>query len=124
MIRGPGAILKRPDASQNSINIAGCQWLELRDLEITGGSAGIRIAKQGSHMAKFLLFEGLHIHHIGGVAITANNEGNTTGCSRKRNTSAAKPSKSNSAITRPGIDIETLHLFDSPSHERHARMNS
>lgn len=77
IIRAKGAILKRPDARQNSINMAGCQWLEIHDLEITGGSAGIRIEGKGNREAEFLLFEGLHIHHVGGVAITANNSKST-----------------------------------------------
>lgn len=77
IIRAKGAILKRPDERQNSINMAGCQFLELHDLEITGGSAGIRIERQGARQSKFLLFEGLHIHHIGGVAITANHAQST-----------------------------------------------
>ena len=74
---GAKVVLKRPDARQNTINMNGCQYLVLRGIEITGGDAAIRIAKQGEHMAKFILLEGLHIHHIGGVAVTANNEGNT-----------------------------------------------
>jgi hypothetical protein len=77
VIRGQGAILKRPDAKQNSINIAGCQHLEIHGLEITGGSAGIRIERKGEHQPKSLRFEGLHIHHVGGVAITANHPEST-----------------------------------------------
>ncbi len=74
---GAKAVLKRPDGRQNTINMNGCQYLVLRGIEITGGDSAIRIAKKGEHMAKFILLEGLHIHHIGGVAVTANNEGNT-----------------------------------------------
>ena len=77
IIARKGAILKRTDAKQNCLNIAGCQYLTLSGLEITGGSAGIRIAKKGNVMAKFLTFTGLHIHDTAGAAITANNEGNT-----------------------------------------------
>ncbi|NNM30402.1 MAG: right-handed parallel beta-helix repeat-containing protein, partial [Akkermansiaceae bacterium] len=73
---GARVVMKRPDARQNTINMAGCRHLVLDGLEITGGSAGIRIAKQGDHMAKHLVFRNLHIHHIGGVAITANHPGN------------------------------------------------
>jgi hypothetical protein len=76
-IRAKGAILKRPDARQNSINMAGCQYLEIHDLEITGGSTGIWIERQGKAQPKHLLFEGLHIHHVGGVAITANHSTST-----------------------------------------------
>ena len=35
---------------------------------ITGGSAGIRIFRDGEAMAGDLVFEVLHIHHVGGVA--------------------------------------------------------
>ncbi|MGK0190389.1 MAG: parallel beta-helix repeat protein [Verrucomicrobiales bacterium] len=66
-------ILKRPDTRQNSINLTGCQHLIVKDIEITGGAAAIRIGKQGEHLAKFITLENLHIHHIGGVAVTANN---------------------------------------------------
>jgi len=77
IIRGEkGAIIKRPDARQNTLNLAGTQYLTIRDLEITGGSAGIRIHKAGDRPAKFVTLEGLHIHHIGGVAITCNHAGN------------------------------------------------
>ena len=73
---GAEVVLRRPDARQNTINMHGCRHLTLRGFEITGGSAGIRIGKQGDQMSGFLTFEALHIHHIGGVAITANHEGN------------------------------------------------
>lgn len=75
-IRGlEGAVLKRPDAQQNTINMAGCQHLILRGLEITGGDAAIRIYKDGERQAGFLTFENLHIHDTSGVAVTANNDG-------------------------------------------------
>ena len=72
---GARVTFKRPDARQNSINLAGCQHFVLKGIEITGGDAAIRIGKQGEHLAKFITIEDLHIHHIGGVAITANNPG-------------------------------------------------
>ena len=72
---GARVVIKRPDARQNTINLAGCQHLIIRDIEITGGSAGIRIGKGGPHLAKFITLENLHIHHIGGVAVTANYPG-------------------------------------------------
>ncbi|MGC6464712.1 MAG: right-handed parallel beta-helix repeat-containing protein [Akkermansiaceae bacterium] len=72
---GAKVIFKRPDARQNTFNLAGCQHLVIRDLEITGGSAGIRIGKKGDHLAKHITLENLHIHHIGGVAVTANYAG-------------------------------------------------
>ncbi len=69
---GAKVIFKRPDAKQNSINLAGCQHLNIRDLEITRGDAGVRIGGKGPNLAKFITLENLHIHHIGGVAVTAN----------------------------------------------------
>lgn len=73
--RNARVIIKRPDANQNTINLGGCQHLIIRDLEITGGSAAVRIGKKGPHSAKFITLENLHIHHIGGVAVTANYPG-------------------------------------------------
>ena len=72
---GAKVVFKRPDSRQNTFNLAGCQHLIIKGFEITGGSAAIRIGKQGEHLAKFITFEDLHIHHIGGVAITANYPG-------------------------------------------------
>ena len=77
MAEGAEVILKRPDARQNTINLSGCQHFILRGIEITGGDAAIRIGKRGEHLAKFITIEDLHIHHIGGVAVTANNPGET-----------------------------------------------
>lgn len=77
VIRGErGAVIRRPDARQNTINLAGASHLVLRDLEITGGASGIRIFAEGGSPASHITLENLHIHHIGGVAITCNHEGN------------------------------------------------
>jgi hypothetical protein len=73
---GARVILHRPDARQNSINIIGSQYLILRGIEITGGSSGIRLMKSDHALCKFVTIEGMHIHHIGGVAVTANSPGN------------------------------------------------
>ena len=70
------AVLHRPDARQNTINIIGAQHLILRGLEITGGSTGIRMMKSDTHACKFVTIEAMHIHHVGGVAVTANSPGN------------------------------------------------
>ena len=73
---GATAILRRPDERQNSIDIQGAQFLVLRGLEITGGSTGIRLSKSERHPCRFVTLENLHIHHVGGPAITANHGGN------------------------------------------------
>ena len=73
---GERAVLHRPDARQNTINVVGAQHLILRGLEITGGSTGIRLMKSETHPCKFVTLEGMHIHHIGGVAVTANHAEN------------------------------------------------
>jgi hypothetical protein len=70
------AVLHRPDARQNTINMVGAQYLILRGLEITGGSTGIRLMKSDSHPCKFVTIEEMHIHHVGGPAVTANSPGN------------------------------------------------
>ncbi|MGD9126026.1 MAG: right-handed parallel beta-helix repeat-containing protein, partial [Planctomycetia bacterium] len=71
------ATLHRPDDRQNTINIEGAQHLVLRGIEITGGSTGIRLKKTDRHACKFVTIQDMHIHHVGGAAITANNKGNT-----------------------------------------------
>lgn len=74
---GARAVLRRPDRNQNTMNLVGCQYLVIQDLEITGGAAGIRIGRDGPHLAKFIALQGLHIHHVDGVAVTANFPGET-----------------------------------------------
>ncbi len=73
---GARAVLHRPDARQNTINIEGGQHLVLRGLEITGGSTAIRMTRSSKHACKFVTLEQMHIHHVGGVAVTANHPGN------------------------------------------------
>ncbi|MFT5495794.1 MAG: hypothetical protein ACI9TH_001187 [Kiritimatiellia bacterium] len=77
IIRGEGAVIKRPDARQNTINMIGVQYLKLQDIEITGGDTAIRISGTREYPARSVTLEGLHIHHIGGVGVTCNHEGNT-----------------------------------------------
>ena len=69
-------VFRRPDARQNTFNLAGTQYLTIKGLEITGGSTAIRIYKRGDRMAKFVTLEALHIHHVGGPAVTCNHKGN------------------------------------------------
>ena len=77
IIRGEkGTVFQRPDQRQNSINIVGAQHLILRNLEITGGASGIRIYATGQMAASHITLENLHLHHIGGVGVTCNHDGN------------------------------------------------
>ena len=72
---GEQVTFERPDARQNTFNLAGNQHLHLKGFEITGGASGIRIAPEGDRQPSDVLIEDVHIHHIGGVAITCNHAG-------------------------------------------------
>jgi len=76
-----GAVLTRPNAQQNTINIEGAQHLVLQGLEITGGSIGIRITSKmidgTKHQAEFISIKECHIHHTGDAAVAANIPGDT-----------------------------------------------
>lgn len=72
---GERVVFERPDARQNTINLEGTQHLELRGFEITGGGAGIRIGPLGDRQASDVELLELHIHHVGGVAVTCNQDG-------------------------------------------------
>ncbi|MEZ6090126.1 MAG: right-handed parallel beta-helix repeat-containing protein [Pirellulaceae bacterium] len=72
---GQQVVFRRPDARQNTFNLEGTQHLHLIGIEITGGAAGIRIGPDGKTQPSDVRLERLHIHHIGGVAVTCNHEG-------------------------------------------------
>ena len=72
---GEQATFQRPDAKQNSLNLEGTRHLVLRNFEITGGAAGIRIRPRDDVQPEGIVLEGLHIHHVGGVAVTCNHPG-------------------------------------------------
>jgi parallel beta-helix repeat protein len=75
---GARVTITRPNAEANVVNIEGAQYLVLRGLEITGGSSGIRINESSTGIpAKFITLDGNHIHHVGGVGVTANFPGTT-----------------------------------------------
>lgn len=67
---GETAIIDR-DSSQNTINVEGAQYVELRNLEVMHGSHGIRMDG-----ASFITIEGCHVHDTADVAISANVGGN------------------------------------------------
>lgn len=72
---GKEVVFRRPDARQNTFNLEGCQHLQLIGLEITGGATAIRIEQRDGRQPSDVLLDALHIHHIGGVAITCNQPG-------------------------------------------------
>jgi MYXO-CTERM domain-containing protein len=60
------------DATQNVINVVGARYLVLKNLEVSGGSHGIRLDD-----ASFVSIEDCHVHDTGDVAISANIDGKT-----------------------------------------------
>ena len=75
---GAAVTITRPDAAQNVINLEGARYLTLRGIEVTAGSAGIRISENGAGQdAKFITIEDSHVHHTDDAAITANHEDQT-----------------------------------------------
>lgn len=69
---GEHVVLTRPDAYENVLNLGtltpgSVRYLLLRGIEVTGGSAGIRIYG-GSHV----WIDRCHIHHTAEAALTAN----------------------------------------------------
>ena len=69
---GEEPIITRPDANQNTINIEDSLYLELRGLEVEGGSHGIRLRN-----SSFITIEDCDIHDTADVAISANYSGNS-----------------------------------------------
>lgn len=78
---GQTAIFQRPDAKQNTFNLEGAVHIQLVNLEVTGGAAGIRIGPSSSPTSgeevAGIQVRGCHLHHLGGVAITCNAPGAT-----------------------------------------------
>ncbi len=74
--KGAMAVITRPNANQNVINIEGAAYLVLQGIEVTGGSIGIRIGGKntvgGRRQSKFITIRDSLIHHIDGAAVTAN----------------------------------------------------
>jgi hypothetical protein len=62
----------RPNANQNIIDIDDAEFVTLRGIELSGGSAGIRISG-----ARHLTIEDCEIHDTGDVAVRANDTGVT-----------------------------------------------
>jgi hypothetical protein len=69
---GEVPVITRPDAGQNTINIANNSYVVLRGLEVTSGSHGIRM----DHTS-FITIEDCHIHDTDDVAISANYAGSS-----------------------------------------------
>ena len=72
---GERVVFRRPDAKKNTMNLEGVEHLHLKDFEITGGAAGIRISPAGGVQPTGVVLQGLHLHHLGGVAVTCNHRG-------------------------------------------------
>jgi len=62
--------LHRPNANQNIIDIDQAEYVAIRGIQFSGGSAGIRISG-----ARFLTIENCEVHDTGDVAIRANDSG-------------------------------------------------
>ena len=67
---GESPHIHRPNASQNLIDIDSADWVEIRGIEFSGGSAGIRISS-----ARDLIFEDNEIHDTADVAFRMNDGG-------------------------------------------------
>jgi hypothetical protein len=79
--QGSMAVITRPNANQNVINIEGAEYLVFQGIEVTGGSIGIRIGGKniagGRRQSKFITIKDSLVHHVGGAAVTANFTGDT-----------------------------------------------
>jgi MYXO-CTERM domain-containing protein len=64
--------LMRPNANENLIDIDQADYVTIRGIEFSGGSAGLRISA-----ARFLTIEACEIHDTGDVALRANDTGVT-----------------------------------------------
>lgn len=78
IVGAPGAVLTRPNAGQNVINLGSStggatSYLMLRGFEVVGGSYGIRIQNVNQ-----LWIDRCHVHHVSAVGIGANSH-DTTG---------------------------------------------
>lgn len=69
---GEVPVITRPDANQNTINIANASYVTLKGLEVVGGSHGIRL----DH-SSFITIEACHIHDTADVGLSANYAGST-----------------------------------------------
>lgn len=69
---GASPHLHRPNADQNIVDIDSATWVEIRGIEFSGGSAGIRISA-----ADNLTIEDCEIHDTADVALRANDGGVT-----------------------------------------------
>lgn len=74
---GKRIVFQRPDARQNTFNLEGAEFLTIHAIEITGGSAAVRINHPENEKVRGITLNRMHIHHIGGVAVTCNHPGNT-----------------------------------------------
>ena len=59
------------------MDIEGAQYVTFRGLEVTGGSRGIRIREGSRRHPRSLTFEDMYVHHTGGGAFSANDNGSS-----------------------------------------------
>lgn len=64
-----GAVLTRPDANQNTLNVDYARYVVLQGLEITGGDTAVKL-----YDCVEVWLDRCHVHHCGGVAIAANSQ--------------------------------------------------
>jgi len=74
---GANVEIRRPNASQNVIDVEGAQYVTFRGLKITGGSAGIRIRRRSGRQPTSLIFEDMVLDNLQNGGITANEPGTT-----------------------------------------------
>jgi len=69
IVGAAGAVLTRPDANQNTVNVDYARFVALQGFEVTGGDTAVKLYD----CSEFWL-DGCHVHHCGGVAVAANSQ--------------------------------------------------
>jgi len=72
---GAKVVIRRNNASQNVMDIEGAQYVTFRGIEISGGSAGIRIRGKSGRHPTALTFEDMIVRNVADGGITANDPG-------------------------------------------------
>ena len=64
---GANAVITRPNASQNVMNLDSASYVSIEGLEFTGGSTGIKM-----YDCSFVRIDSCEVHHTGGPGMAAN----------------------------------------------------